>query len=653
MKRLLFIKHFEQYEFLQKECHELLRTAEIVTLSAAAYIALQKAGRDCYAAPEFLSLQDLREIPNEARRLSRLWYEPIGETMIFEGLNLGELVRIENIWFFREMIAADRIAKHIAEKVQPAKAYLFAEGRVPCLRSHRVRPAHDVCEAVLLDSLLRTGVHTHNLAAAPSRGRFPFLPVAFKRRARNLLHSLKNFHSLSDSSSTGNPQLLAPGREFPALIGRRLLLAIGEEVDLLGLAPLVELLNLTTGYAARLINTDSEILHTTTRSGLETVAAEQVFSLQEADSLVMDRGIVKRMTTVQRAFEAARRARNYGHDTILNNRLLNFHFAAIYSSFLKTLIPHILRVKALLRATNPDGVIVAGVEQAKDRATVKIAKQLGILTIGVPHGYLGDADAYEFETDYFLAWGEASRQCLIEEFGKEPEAIKIFSPIHLNRLVPTPRCAARPASGRRLLALTSRTAPVCCDAFDWKTFEHVWKAILSVVETSPEVELIIKPHPGGADAIHYYENLTKRLPPGRVRLETTGRLEALANDVDAVVAVCDASTAILVAQRLRLPTLFIRAGWRVMPWAVRAWGLPDGVESVDVVSDIAPALTRLLFDEEFRHRSKERGIKLLRDNLAPYGVGGAESALLSVIDRCFQVQDQTALSAAEGQLIGN
>lgn len=639
MKRIVFIKRTDQLDSLQKEQADLARSAQIVALCAAAGIALRERRRDCPVASEFLSAEDLREITIEARRLSRSWFEPFGQELSYRGLNLGEMVRIDNIWFFRELLAAHLVAQRITDQLRPSEVYLFAERQVACLRGHRAKPSHDVCEAALMDSFFHLGVKAINLARI-YRGRFPFVPVKYKRHLLRAARFLKNSRSALDAVQDDEPHPGKTPRPLFAGRGERLLLAIGEEVDLLSLAPLVEMIDSSPDYKAVLVNSDSEILSAKARSGIATISSEKVFPLVEAYPATVDRAAAGKIRNARRAFDSAQRARLYGKDSPLNNRLLDFHFDAVWLGFLKSLIPHVDRVSAFLKDAKPDAVMVAGVEQAKDRATVKIANSLGIRTIGVPHGYIGNVDAYEFETDYFLAWGEASRRCLVEEFGKEREAISVFAPLHLNRVARANRPSARPAARRRLLALTSRVSPVCYDPVDSRVFEDVWKAIRSFVEKSPDVELIIKPHPGGADFTDYYEKLCAQFPDGRARIEQSRRLEEMADEVEAVVAVIDASTAILVAQLLQLPTLFIRAAWRDMLWAVRAWGLPDGIESLDSIDEIAPALDRLMFDEDFRRRCVERGQRLIENNLKPYGLEGPQAELLSILDGCFAAEDR-------------
>ncbi|MEW6210181.1 MAG: hypothetical protein AB1631_17575 [Acidobacteriota bacterium] len=642
MSRIVFIKRLDQFIALQKERPDLARSAQVVALSARAWIALREAGIDCQAASEFLSAKDLREITVEARILSRSWFETFRQELSYRGLNLGEMVRIDNIWFFRELLAADTVARRIMNQLRPSEVYLFAQRQVSCLQGHRAKPSHDVCEAALIDSFSRSGVKTINLVKI-NRGRFPFLPVKYKRYLLRAARFLKNPRSALDAIQNDEPQMSRAPRPLPfAERGERLLLAIGEEVDLLSLAPLVEMIDSSPRYKAVLVNSDSEILTVKARSGIATISSETVFPLLDSYPATTDKETAGRIASARRAFDRAQRVRLYGKDSPLNNRLMDFHFDAVWSGFLKSLIPHIDRVNALLDDVNPDAVIVAGVEQAKERATVKIAKNLGIRTIGIPHGFIGNVDAYEFETDHFLAWGESSRRCLIEEFDKQPESISVFGPLHLNRIAQRNHTVARTTDRRRLLALTSRAAPVCYDPVDLRVFEDVWKAISSFVERSTDVELIIKPHPGGGDFEDYYEKLCAMLPEGRARIERSRRLEDMTDGVDAVVAVIDASTAILVAQLLRLPTLFIRAAWRDMYWAVRAWGLPNGVESVEAVDEIAPALERLMFDEDFRQVSIERGQRLIENNLKPYEPEGPQPELLSILDRCFAAQDHSS-----------
>jgi hypothetical protein len=635
MRRIVFLKGPDQLRSLQSQEEQLLRSAEVIALSARAWLDLRRAGLAPRAASEFLSAEEMREIVYLARRLSQLWFKPFEHHLSYKGINLGELVRIENNVFFREMIAGDLIARRLAEHFRPEEVYIFSRQQTPCLRGHRTSSAHDVCEAALTYSFAHAGVKVINLHRT-DRGRFPFIPLSYKQNALRIARFLKNPRTVLQERQCKEVQTTCEPLRVP-IEDERLLLGMGEEVDLLSLAPLIEIIDAAPGYRAVLVNSDSEILSVGTRSGLGTVPAERVFQLVSAYTTTADNNIAPRIERARQEFDAARRERVYGKDSPLNNRLLDFHFNAIWISLTRAVIPHIDRASALLESVRPDGVIVAGVEQAKDRATVKIARNLDIRTIAIPHGYIGSVDAYEFETDLFLAWGESSRQCLIEEFVKKPESIEVFGPPHLNRLPRNTRYQP-PSGSRRVLALTSRVSPVCYDAVDPVAFEAVWREILSFIERSPEVELIIKPHPGGKDFTEYYERLCEQLPDGRARIETSRRLEEMAGEVDAVIAVIDPSTAILVAQLLLLPTLYIRASWREMLWAARAWGLPDGIESVDSVDEIAPALDRLMNDEVFRQHCIERGRHLVENNLKPWGLSGPDEELIPILNDFFASQ---------------
>ena len=94
------------------------------------------------------------------------------------------------------------------------------------------------------------------------------------------------------------------------------------------------------------------------------------------------------------------------------------------------------KVYCLYRKWNPDLVIVANAIGYTQRILVKLAKTLGVKSVTAPHGWVGDIDEYEFESDLFLAWGELSKKQLIEEFNKSAENIAAVGPLQFDRFIP-------------------------------------------------------------------------------------------------------------------------------------------------------------------------------------------------------------------------
>jgi hypothetical protein len=633
---VLFLKTTEQLAEVRARRPELLESSEVVALSLAGWLALRDLGVEAQAASDYLEGRDILEIQSEASMLARTWYAPFRESMIHEGLDLGELCRIENLWFFWELLAANRVARRVVEALQPSRAFIFASRGAPCLRIHRVRATHSVCEATIVEFLCSAGVRTTNLTRV-DRGRWPFVPLKYKRWLRQFVSDLggkRNPRAPEEAlGQEADAELVRPVRKP----GSRLILAVGEEVDLLSLAPVADLLNSSSGYTAALANSDRRILETAVRSGLSTIRTDDVYPMLDAFPIEATPEIREQLERARRQFDATRDSGVCG----FGNRLLDDHFDAVWEELGNQVVPHIDRVTATLEEIRPDGVLVAGCELPKDRATVAVARRLGIVTLAVPHGYIGNIAAFDFDTDCFLAWGTASRECLVAELGKDPGSIDVFGPPHLVTIVPPDRSPA-PAGRCRLLALASRISPACFDHVEAAAFDRAWTALMDWVASRSDVDLAIRPHSGGADVVDYYERLIARLPAGRAWLEQSRRLEDMADEVDAVVAMIDATTAILVAQQLGLPTVFVRVGWRAAPWAVRTWGLPEGLASVDSVDEVPRALDRLVDDKAFRRECAARGRALVTRNFEPYSALGPTADLSAILDRRFSRRHRTA-----------
>lgn len=625
---------------------ELLKSAQIVALSLSAWLMLRGEGFRAWAIWEFLTQDDLREILIDARQLSRIWHKPCREELFHEGIDLGELVRIDNLWFFRELAASERAARNMVKKFQTSEAYIFSRQTVPCLGWHRGWHTHDVCEAALLHYFTRAGVKVRNLARI-DKGRFPFIPLRYKQAALKAMKVLIDPGLLfrqpiisNGATPNGNLALLDDAD------GRRLILAIGEEVDLLQMEPLVDVINDDAKYRAVLVNTEQEAPSVKARSGISTISPDNLFPLVSAYPDVESNAAREQISRARRRFEKERRANASTNGSALYSGLLDFHFSSVWKEMATETIPHINRLRRLFEERSPDGVLVADCGLAKNRATAKLARRFGIPTLAIAHGYVGDVDVFDFETDYFLAWGRSSRKCLIDEFGKDPDSIKVLGPIHLNKLKRRRSSYDSASSLKRLLVITNRVSPVCFEQLDPESFEKAWLAMADFLKQSPNVEMIIKPHPAGCDQLEWYERLCADLSP-RARIERARPLEEIVDQIDAAVAMTDMTTAVLVAQLFEIPTLFIRVGWKTMTWAVETWGGPDGLETIEKVEDISLALNRILFDEEYRSVCLERGRKLLEDNIAPPLPQGYAAQLLEIISVACGSPDRVIAKANE------
>lgn len=612
-----------------------LKGTEVIALSPSVWHECRKAGWNVKRASEYVSESEFHAILKVAKELARSWYAGAEAGLEYRGLNLGDLVRIDNLVFFRELLAARIVIRRIIADHRPQETYICTGSSVPCLRSHRFSGAHSVCEAVFRRELAQEGLDAVVLSHAPA-ARWPWIPLSFKRRVRALLPSRAvGPEHRGRKAPTGDGPLPLPARRAETLV-----LAIGEEIDLLSLEPVVDSLNDSGAYDAWLVNADDSVVRVNDRSGLSSIDVRKLIQLTAWDCHPEDSLRMKQsLRRLRREFRAARTLPEpYGR--LLDSGELAFHFDAIWSWVWPDAIDHIDRVASMLATTRPHAVMVAGIERYRDRAAVKLAKARGMATLAIPHGFVGDIECFDYETDHFLAWGDASKTQLVRELKKDPATIKVLGPLHLYRSVVdckpgpvTPRSVG--SQKRTLLAITNRMGWVCFDPTSEDETTRSWMEVMAFLRQKPEVELLIKPSPGGYDLDHWYAELAGMAQPPNAKVVADRRLEEVAAEVDAVVVMFEATTAVFVAVGLDLPTVVIRSGWRVRPDRIDAIGLPGGLVTIDRIGDIAGALERLLWDEAFRASCLAHCRRFLRHNVFPKP-GDCVAHTRNIFDMCLR-----------------
>lgn len=606
MSTLILVKTLEQLDHIERRHQDLLERARIVALSWRVWAALREQGRGVSLAAEYLDHDEIVSIPGDARRYSSSWYTGLDDELTYRGVNLGELVRIDNTAFFREFLAANAIARRLIERERPTHVVLFNDRIVPCIGSHRYTGRHDICEAAFAEVFAEAGIPVMDLSDRPrSTARWPFVPPWIKQRILKGFRSGR-VRSIEESAPTDG-SIAVDVNDAPWL------LAIGEEIDLLSLSPIVDQLNAGGKFRATLMSTDRSLPLPTDRSGLSPLQNRVVAHLDQDGQQRVSLTVMRRLGRIRRLL--GRRRRDQGDAGAFRASM----GAAIQFEWMLTrawpdAIRHIDRLSALFASARPAGVIVAGVERYRDRATVKIARAAGVPTIAIPHGFVGETWGFDYETDAFLAWGQGSKDLLIEQLGKRPDTIKVLGPVHLQGLLSNRNDdKQRRLRGRtgKILAITSRPSRVAYDAVDPQGFLDTWKEMLAFFDDRPDVELVIKAAPGGFDQVDWYAEVASRARHNNVRLVTGVRIEDLRDEVDAAVILFETTTAHFVCHALGLPTLFIRSSWRVMPDRVAALGLPNGFESIDRSREVRSALTRLVDDDGYRQQCRDRGERAL------------------------------------------
>ena len=88
--KILIIKNLKQLEIVLSKYRTFLSTHVVITNSPRIYNTLNNQCRQIKCFGEYLQASDYPEIIQEARRMSRDWYNAFEHFLDYKGLNLGE-----------------------------------------------------------------------------------------------------------------------------------------------------------------------------------------------------------------------------------------------------------------------------------------------------------------------------------------------------------------------------------------------------------------------------------------------------------------------------------------------------------------------------------------------------------------------------------
>ncbi|MCM8814323.1 MAG: polysaccharide pyruvyl transferase family protein [Candidatus Omnitrophica bacterium] len=290
-------------------------------------------------------------------------------------------------------------------------------------------------------------------------------------------------------------------------------------------------------------------------------------------------------------------------------------------------------VMALIQAIDaekPDLFIVIEVNYIL-RNAVHYCREKGIKTLIVQHGTPNKYSLHAFapfEADCFAAWGEFSRQFLIEQ-GVAAERIVVTGGVHFDRTIalrPSRQAIFEalgiPHSREKLIVFTTQgPGPGNCPSAE--TITAAVQEIARCAGLHAEVQLLFQVHP--SQEISQIQAVLKNMP------EYAEMLVCKYCDTEALMAIADGvitffSTTALDAVVLRKPLLLINLGEdrTFLPFVQR--GAAFGAYAV---AEIAPAFEKLLCSGQELDAARERAI----EDVVYKTDGQATTRIASVIDR--------------------
>ena len=525
MKRILFLRNYKQFILVKKQYPYLERSHIVITNSPLIYTELQSQGCPVNSFSTYLESNDFNEIIKQARVLSKNWYVAFEALFTYEGINLGELARIDNICFFREILAAERVLNKLATAGDLKEVVIIHDGKTPCIWESRYVGTDRIFEAMALRYCT-----THNIAikVLELENEIDFF-VTFKHVLQKVLCV---FLSFNKNTSYQRVKLAS----FHRPKERKLIVGLGENIFLFIMNSLLNDVAERQKSDIILVNMKDTIHRARDRAGFFSDRL-RVINLSEF-KIDKDHSFINaNLKKARDAFEQIRLG-----DPILSNPYLNVQFDFLWKHYFSGAIEAIDCLSNLFEKLHPDVVAIANAMGYTERAFVKLAKKYNTTSVTIPHGWINDIDEYEFESDWFFSWGELTKKELMSEFNKSAESIKIvgapqFDYLRGDSIVSKEQAIAikedlRFNDNSLVVIFTRGFSLDIFSSINIKRFIERMVRLREFIEANKEINFILKPHPH-LDNKEWYSAIIKDKSLPNIRIMDNMKPEPLIAAMDA------------------------------------------------------------------------------------------------------------------------
>lgn len=181
-------------------------------------------------------------------------------------------------------------------------------------------------------------------------------------------------------------------------------------------------------------------------------------------------------------------------------KMLNLFFRC----YLPQIVPQAALAKHILARHTPAFVLSPDTSDARVRLYTLLATKMGVPTLEVQFGLAG-AEAVEWRfcaADFVSVWGKESQDALLRQKVESAKILLTGSPRYDSLVAPSPLVVKR--QRERLGVMDSRKIILLASTYVDKTHSEYAKpevllemkrAIFDAIQTTPEVLLVVKPHP--------------------------------------------------------------------------------------------------------------------------------------------------------------
>jgi glycosyltransferase involved in cell wall biosynthesis len=568
---LLYFTDISQLDYVVATAPALLTQTRPATGDFTVSYELQRLGIDFIDEWDFLGSDDIEKNWETAHLLSRTWWDEQLASTEYAGFSLTDAAQQDMVYSFEACLNARTAYERIFSSYSVAKISGYFLPSVAVVRTGPPptgRAVRSVVQSVLFYIAEKHGIHVVELHSGRplSLGRIAFgkLPLSTKKAAK----CVKPGHS-ADKIVLIYEDLMPPSESA----------ALTEALDKL---PGVK----TISISQRALEVGSQIK--SSGSGVESRL--QSFWNRFIESF-----------------------RNYSGDypEIFANPHLLFQFERIRNG-METAADYGAMFAVFLELLKPSLVVFGHEAFTIERVLVRLARDRNIPTVGLLHSGVAPRKGYRGsvgDAAVFLVWNESDIETLISYGVDKSRLYKVGCLRYGNCYIEytsnpgsDSSKTKRTAKGRLLLSpdkplivlLTAEintgfAAPV---AYPAKHRDAI-RGFLSLVASRPDLQFLIKAHPG-FDYYELYRRLLDPKLPNLAFLEQVPLNEILdACDICLMINYC--TTAALEAMLKRVPVVYLEnAVYRLHDWQDNL--LPTGIHRVHSIPELERSIDSLLFN---------------------------------------------------------
>lgn len=640
MSKFLFIKNLEELNYIKRNLPHLLTTHKIITVCSLPWLQLYSEGFQVEQVSDYISADELRDIVENSRIFSKEWYKPFEQLLNYRGVNLGELIRLDQVWFFRELIASSFVFQRIIDVHKPDGVTLFADLDVPSLGASQFNGTSDIFASTVIWMCEGRKIPIHKLFFRDELGKIinrfwwrlkrkitRYLPYALffyrylKRITENIIYHYKPERMLL--------------RTLPKTAHKKLAVALGSGFELLILKEVMQTLSELADFHIVFLNIgySFDTSHLKDRAGLDSDTILKFVCLDDFNHSVFPKspGIISSLKKARKCLDAGITFKSgtlpLNLSELLRNPYLAVQFDFVWGDYFFEAVSMIDKLYQLYRLWNPDLVIVANAIGYTQRAIAELAGSFEAKSITVPHGWVGDIDHYDFKSDLFFAWGELSKTQLIEEFNKSADNIAVVGAIQFEKIIPSPEKfpddrvkGIKQMFGLRqdakvVAIITSGLPQSVFSMIDMKRFLGFWESIKCFISSHPQIDFIIRYHPY-CETADWYRQLVINFKQPNLEIIEGQRLESFLPAVDAGIIIGEGTTAGYLCILFGVPIIVFRRFMRATVFnTVEAWSQDNGLLVAEQEDDLASLLMQLLNDNNFSKETLKKEQNFLDKSL--------------------------------------